>query len=116
MLQYGINREQVGAQAQKGICGIRSTELFKGFGGPGVVHDGENGMILGGPGMVSEVGFSAFASPSANLLPHGISGLAESLQELRYLLIICLIISYKQCFHTIYFIFACVLYGGHGAR
>ena len=50
--------------------------------------------------MASQVRFSVHAAPSANLLPDGISSLAQAFQQLYNLLIVSLIVCNKYSFHN----------------
>ena len=56
-------------------------------------------MILGRPGVGPKVGLSVHGSSSANFSPDRVTSLAQAFQKLDNLLIVCLIICYKDCFH-----------------
>ena len=58
-------------------------------------------MVLGRPGVRAKVRLTVYASPSANFCPDRVTPLTKAFKEFYNLLIVCLIVCYKDCFHSI---------------
>ena len=52
-------------------------------------------MVLGRPGVASKMGFAIYGTTAADILPFGITPLAELLQNLYNFLIVGLVVCYK---------------------
>ena len=59
-------------------------------------------MILCRRGVVAQMGLAVHGTAAADFLPHGIATLSKTFQQLYNLLIVGLVVCYKDCFHRFF--------------